>query len=309
MTSPRMPRVGDDHVAPPPEDDVLEPARAGEADQGAQLVGVVDRREQVGRAADAHRREPGERLVARRLDPDPALDVGAGRDRVEARDHAPDPRASRSMPAASGKAAPVAAARTSSATASAAPGLPSDRAAADIPACASGSSSSFAASSRASASNASSSINRAAPASTRLAAFARWWPAACGYGHDDHRHAERGHLGQRRGPGPADDEVGRGQRGQHLVAQERVRPVAPPDRLGQALATGQRGRVALVAGDVDDGHPLDQARQRLGDRRVEAPDGLRPAEDEQDPLARRRRPSGPGRPRGRSPTRRGSACR
>ena len=128
-------------------------------------------------------------------------------------------------------------------------------------------------------------------------------------GHDDHRHAEGGHLGQRRGPGPADDEVGGGQRGEHLVAQERVRPVAPPDRLGQALATGQRGRVALVAGDVDDGHPLDQPRQGLGDRRVEAPDGLRPAEDEQDPLARARRPSGPGRPRGRSPTRRGSACR
>ena len=99
-------RIGDDQVAAPPEDDVREPARAGEADQGAQLEGVVDRREQVGRAADAHRREPGERLVARRLDPDPALDVGAGRDRVEARDHAPDPRASRSMPAASGNGAP-----------------------------------------------------------------------------------------------------------------------------------------------------------------------------------------------------------
>ena len=283
---PADPRVGDDHVAPPPEDDVLERARASEANEGAQLVGVVDRREQVGRAADAHRREPGERLVAGRLDPDPALDVGAGRDRVEARDHAPDPRASRSMPAASGKDAPVAAARTSSATASAAPGLPSDRAAADIPACASGSSSSFAASRRASASNASSSISLAAPASTRLAAFARWWPAACGIWHDDHRHAEGGHLGQRRGPGPADDEIGRGQRGQHLVAQERVRPVAPPDGLGQAFASGQRGGVAFVAGHVDDGHPLDQAGQGLGDRRIEAPDGLRPAEDEQDPFAR-----------------------
>ena len=283
---PADPGIGDDHVAPPPEDDVLEPARAGEANQGAQLVGVVDRREQVGRTADAHRREPGERLVAGCLDPDPALDVGAGRDRVEARDHAPDPRASRSMPAASGKAAPVAAARTSSATASAAPGLPSDRAAADIPACASGSSSSSAASSEGVG------VERLVldqPGGSGLDQARRVRALVAGrvrIGHDDHRHAERGHLGQRRGPGPADDEVGRGQRGEHLVAQERVRPVAPADRLGQALATGQRGRVALVAGDVDDGHPLDQPRQGLGDRRIEAPDGLRPAEDEQDPLAR-----------------------
>jgi hypothetical protein len=46
-------------------------------------VDVVDRREEVGRAADAHRREPGERLVARRLDADPALDRGPHRGGVE----------------------------------------------------------------------------------------------------------------------------------------------------------------------------------------------------------------------------------
>jgi hypothetical protein len=64
-----------------------EAARPRETDQGAQLVGVVDRREQIGRASDAHRGEPGEWLVAGRLDPDPALDIGAGGDRVEGVDH------------------------------------------------------------------------------------------------------------------------------------------------------------------------------------------------------------------------------
>jgi cytochrome c2 len=54
--------------------------------------------------------------------------------------------------------------------------------AADIAAWLCGSSSSPAASRSASASKSSSAMRRAAPASTRLAAFARWWPAACGYG-------------------------------------------------------------------------------------------------------------------------------
>ena len=76
--------------------------------------------------------------------------------------------------------------------------------------------------------------------------------------HDDHRQAERGHLGQRRGAGPADDQVRGGERRQHLVAQERVRPVARADGLGQRLAAGQRRRVAVVAGHVDDRDPLDE---------------------------------------------------
>jgi len=103
--------------------------------------------------------------------------------------------------------------------------------------------------------------------------------------HDDHRQAHRAHLGQGRGARSTDDEVGGAQRGQHLVAQERVRAVAPTDRLRKALATGQGHRIALVAGHVDDRHPLDQAPQRLGHRRVEPADGLRPAEDEQHPFA------------------------
>ena len=54
-----------------------------EADERAQLERVVDGREQVGRAADPHRREPGQRLVPRRLDADPALDLRPDGDRVE----------------------------------------------------------------------------------------------------------------------------------------------------------------------------------------------------------------------------------
>ena len=230
MTRPRTPGVGDDEVAAPPEDEVREPARAREADEGAQLEGVVDRGEQVGRAADAHRREPRERLVARRLDADPALDVGAGGDRVEAPRSSPrrPGRGARSSVGVRERAGASAAARTSSATASAAPGRPSARAAADIAACAAGSSSSAGrVEQRRRRRSPRPSTSRAAPASTRLAAFARWWPAACGYGHDDHRQAEGGHLGQRRRAGPPDDEVRGGERGQHLVAQERVRAVAP----------------------------------------------------------------------------------
>jgi len=39
-------------------------ARAREPDDGAQLEDVVHRREQVSRPTDAHRGEPGKRLVA-----------------------------------------------------------------------------------------------------------------------------------------------------------------------------------------------------------------------------------------------------
>src|SRR4029077_19953003 len=110
-------------------------ARPGEPDECPQLVRVMRGREQVRRATDAHRREPRERLVARGLDPDPALDVGAGSDRVEGRDHAAAPRARRSISATSGNGWRAAAARTSAATASAAPGRPRARAAPDILAC------------------------------------------------------------------------------------------------------------------------------------------------------------------------------
>ena len=126
---------------------------------------------------------------------------------------------------------------------------------------------------------------------------------------DDHRQTHGGHLGQRRGPGATHDQVGRGQRGDHVLAQERIRPIAPTAGLGEGLPAGQGGRVAVVAGDVDDGQPLDESRQRFGDRRVEPADGLRPPEDEQDPLRQARWRAVPEPRHGRWCRSRGSASR
>ena len=218
---------------------------AGEADERPQLVGVVDGREQVGRPADAHRREPGERLVARRLDPDPALDVGArSRSASKARDHAAAAAARHDARCSLGVReglARSAAARTSSATASAAPGRPSAagrrRHRGVAPRVVEERRPRRAARRRRSAS---SSTSRAAPASTRLAAFARWCPAACGYGTTTIGRPSAVTSASVDDAGPADDEVGRGERGQHLVAQERVRPVAVAD----GSRAGPRGRPA-----------------------------------------------------------------
>ena len=58
------PGIGDDHIAAPPEQEVRHAAGPGELDQRPQLERVVRHREQVGRATDAHRREPGQRLVS-----------------------------------------------------------------------------------------------------------------------------------------------------------------------------------------------------------------------------------------------------
>ena len=96
------PGVGDDEVAPAAEDEMGQLARPREPHERPQLVGVVHGREEVGRPADAHRGEPGERFVARGLDPDPALDVGPGRDRIEGGDHRASPRAMRSISDGSG---------------------------------------------------------------------------------------------------------------------------------------------------------------------------------------------------------------
>ena len=83
--------------------------------------------------------------------------------------------------------------------------------------------------------------------------------------HDDHRQAQRRRLGERRRAGPADEQVRGRERVSHLVAQERVRPVAAAPLGRQCLAGGQGGGVAVLAGHVDDGDPLDEPRQRLGD--------------------------------------------
>ena len=85
-------------------------ARPGEPDQASQLEGVVGDREQVGRSADPHRREPGERLVADVLTPRrrwmsvPIGDgvEGGGGHRGSPR-HAARPPERRSMTAGSGK--------------------------------------------------------------------------------------------------------------------------------------------------------------------------------------------------------------
>ena len=183
MTRPRIAGIGDDQVTPPPEHEMRQAAGPGEADEGPQLVGVVDRGEQVGRSADAHRREPGERLVARCLDPDPALDVGPGRDGVEARAIiAAPPRARRSISAGFGNGRRARRSHDQ---------LGDRGGRTRSPQAARGGRhrgvrlrilEQAAASRSAAASNSSSAISRAAPASTRLAAFARWCPAACGYG-------------------------------------------------------------------------------------------------------------------------------
>ena len=293
MTRPADAAVADDDVAPPPQHEVRDRSRArAKRTRAAQLEGVVDGREQVGRAADAHRREPGERLVARRLDADPALDVRPDGDRRRTAaspsrgdaagaslDRPPRPAAARGAATASdevgdgvggSRADPARGRRRTSR------GAPPGRRG-----CA-------AASSSASASNASSSTSRAAPASTSSRALARWWPAACGYGTTTMRQAEGGRprpastsrpdrrRGRRR-PGPrACRRAGTGAGGSARAG--------PP---GRASRRGQRRGVAVVAGHVDDGDALDEPRQGLGDRGVEPADGLRPAEDRAGPAARR----------------------
>ena len=201
--------------------------------------------------------------------------------------------AARSRPGP-GTARRAAAARTRSATASAATGRPSARAAADIAAWATGSSS------RRGRVEQRVGVERLVldqPGRAGLDQAGGIRPLVAGGVRIRARRPSAGPSAVTSAsvdePGPADDQVRGDQGGQHLVAQERVRPVAARGRPRAGLSPGERRRVAVLAGDVDDRHPLDESRQRLGDRGVEAADGLRPAEDEQDPLARRRRPSAP----------------
>jgi hypothetical protein len=100
--------------------------------------------------------------------------------------------------------------------------------------------------------------------------------------HDDRRDPEGGHLGEGRRSGPPDDEIGAHEGRQHLVPEERVRPVARPLLRGQSLAGGEGGRVAVVAGDVEEMPALDEGRQGLGHGGVEAADRLGPTEDQHD---------------------------
>ena len=136
--------------------------------------------------------------------------------------HAAVPRDSRSISTLGREAAPEAPARgPAGRSPTAAPGRPSPRAASAIARCAAGSSTIAMASRRAVASKSASSMSRRRRPRARTAAFAFWWPAACGIRHDDHRQAEGRGLGQGRGAGPDRPEVGRGECRQHLVAEER----------------------------------------------------------------------------------------
>jgi hypothetical protein len=99
-------------------------------------------------------------------------------------------------------------------------------------------------------------------------------------GHDHHRQPERGDFSQCGGARPTDHHVGPGQNQGHLLVQVLLGPVARPQVGRQRIPAGNRLIEATLAGDVDYPRPLDQSRQRLGDRRVEAPDLLRPAEDQ-----------------------------
>src|SRR5260221_6879743 len=75
--------VGDHDVAPPAEQEVGHVAAPGEPDESPELEAVVDRRDQVRRAADAHRRQLAEGRLAICTYPDPAGDVRLERRRVE----------------------------------------------------------------------------------------------------------------------------------------------------------------------------------------------------------------------------------
>ena len=129
-------------------------------------------------------------------------------------------------------------ARTSAAIASAAPGRPKRRAASAIDVRTGSSNRMPAAATSASASNASSGTIRAAPASARISAFAPWCARRVGIRNDHRRDAEGGHLGHGRRAGPPDDQVGGDERGQHVVAQERVRPIARA-KVGRELLAGR----------------------------------------------------------------------
>ena len=82
------------------------------------------------------------------------------------------------------------------------------------------------AASSASPSKSSSAISVGGTRLDELAGVGRLVRRGVGIRHDDHRQADRRRLGERRRAGTPDEQVGRDDRLGHLVAQERVRPVA-----------------------------------------------------------------------------------
>ena len=99
---------------------------------------------------------------------------------------------------------------------------------------------------------------------------------------DDHRQAERAGLGERRGPGAADEHVARHERVRHLAAQERIGLIAVTPACRQLLARLERIGVGRLAGHVDHLRVLDQIEKRVPDGPVDPPNLLRAAENEHD---------------------------
>ena len=171
-----------------------------------------------------------------------------------------------------------------------------------------GSSRSVAASSSAAASNASSSTMRAAPASTSAAALARWCPEACGYGTTTIGRPSA--VTSASVEAPARPTTRSAVASAASISSRRNAYGRYRARSGAAEPRGPRARRdSLLAGHVDDRHPFDETRQRLGNRGVEPADGLRPAEDQKDAFPGRDVHPDAGRPRGRCRRWRGSACR
>jgi hypothetical protein len=101
-----------------------------------------------------------------------------------------------------------------------------------------------------------------------------------GIRHDDGGDPEGGDLGERRRSRSADHEVGRHERSQHIVAEERVGPVAVAAVGWQLLALRECRGIAGLAADVQHVDAFHEPRQGRGHRRIEAADGLGAAEDE-----------------------------
>ena len=265
--------------------------------------------EQIRRPADAHRREAAERLVPRRLDPDPPLDLGAGRDRVEGGDHGAIPRDTRSIALAVRQRPTLGGGHHEL----------GDRVGGGRPPQCAGRGRHREVAGRvvedAGRLDERVGVERLVldqPGGPRVHQHARVGALVArrvGIRDHDHRHAERGDLRQGRGAGAPDHEVRGRERGEHVVAQERVRPVAGAHAGRQGFPVGERRGIPLVAGHMDDRDAFDEPPDGARDRGVEPADGLRAAEDQEHALTGRHAQFAGARRRGPRPGCRGSASR
>ena len=129
--------------------------------------------------------------------------------------------------------------------------------------------------------------------------------------HDDERQPERGDLGERRRAGAADDEVGRRQRLEQPLAQERLGPVARPQSPPAAsLARASAPAQALRPGDVDhDGRARRAAAAPPATASLNRRTACEPPKITTQPRVRPGCRGAPARRGDRPPRRRGSACR